>query len=217
MFYNTIVVFTVLMEHFSCFFVECAEQSDRKEHSSERFILDFCGYNLKNAAENQDKGDIMKIYVRRAVQGDEPRILDILLQVNNVHAEGRPDIFKKGGRKYTREQLSMLLVDESRPIFVAIDEESGDILGYGFCAIIDTAETSNLKPRRELYIDDLCVDEVYRGNGIGQIIFDYIREYAKEIGSYHLTLNVWACNPSAMKFYEKQGMQMLKKEMEILL
>ena len=45
----------------------------------------------------------------------------------------------------------------------------------------------------------------------------YIREYAKEIGSYHLTLNVWACNPSAMKFYEKQGMQMLKKEMEILL
>ena len=159
----------------------------------------------------------MKIYVRRAVQGDEPRILDILLQVNNVHAEGRPDIFKKGGRKYTREQLSMLLVDESRPIFVAIDEESGDILGYGFCAIIDKAETSNLKPRRELYIDDLCVDEVYRRNGIGQIIFDYIREYAKEIGSYHLTLNVWACNPSAMKFYEKQGMQMLKKEMEILL
>ena len=88
------------MEHFSCFFVECAEQSDRKEHSSERFILDFCGYNLKNAAENQDKGDIMKIYVRRAVQGDEPRILDILLQVNNVHAEGRPDIFKKDGTLY---------------------------------------------------------------------------------------------------------------------
>jgi GNAT superfamily N-acetyltransferase len=53
--------------------------------------------------------------------------------------------------------------------------------------------------------------------GAGQIIYDYIKEYAKEIGCYHMTLNVWACNPSAMRFYEKQGMQMLKKEMEILL
>jgi GNAT superfamily N-acetyltransferase len=53
--------------------------------------------------------------------------------------------------------------------------------------------------------------------GTGQIIYDFIKDYAKEIGCYHLTLNVWACNPSAMKFYEKQGMQMLKKEMEIIL
>lgn len=160
---------------------------------------------------------IMKINVRKAGHGDVPRIIDILLQVNNVHAEGRPDIFKKGGRKYTAEQLEMILEDESRPIFVAVSEETGDVLGYGFCVIIDTAETNNLHPRRELYIDDLCVDEVYRRNGIGQIIFDYIRGYAKEIGSYHLTLNVWACNPQAMSFYEKQGMKMLKKEMEILL
>ena len=159
----------------------------------------------------------MKIGVRRAVHSDEPRIQDILLQVNSVHAEGRPDIFKQGGRKYTSEQLRLLMEDESRPIFVAVDEETGDVLGYGFCVIIDTVETSNMMPRRELYIDDLCVDEIYRRHGIGQIIFDYIREYAKEIGSYHLTLNVWACNPSAMKFYEKQGMVMLKKEMEILL
>ena len=118
----------------------------------------------------------MNISVRRASHSDEPRIQDILLQVNNVHADGRPDIFKKGGRKYTREQLSVLMEDESRPIFVAVDEETGDVLGYGFCVIIDTAESDNLNPRRELYIDDLCVDEVYRRHGIGQIIFDYIRE-----------------------------------------
>lgn len=158
----------------------------------------------------------MSVLVRRAVHDDEPGILDILLQVNNVHAKGRPDIFKKDGRKYTREQLGLLLEDESRPIFVAVDE-AGEVLGYGFCVIIDTAENSNLHPRRELYIDDLCVDEKYRRMGIGQVIFDRIVEYAREIGSYHLTLNVWACNPSAMKFYEKQGMAMLKKEMEIIL
>ena len=158
----------------------------------------------------------MDIIVRRAVHEDEPRILDILLQVNNIHADGRPDIFKKDGRKYTREQLSVLIDDESRPIFVAVNE-NGNVLGYGFCAIIDTAENSNMKPRRELYIDDLCVDSTFRRGGVGKKIFDYIREFAREIGSYHITLNVWACNPQAMAFYEKQGMQMLKKEMEIIL
>ena len=160
---------------------------------------------------------IMKINVRRAGHGDVPRIIDILLQVNNVHAEGRPDIFKKGGRKYTAEQLEMIIDDESRPIFVAASADTGDVLGYGSCALSATAETGNMYQRRELYIDDLCVDEVYRRTGVGQITFDYIRGYATEIGSYHITLNVWACNPQAMRFYEKQGMKMLKKEMEILL
>ena len=158
----------------------------------------------------------MEVSIRKAVHEDEPQILDILLQVNNIHADGRPDIFKKDGRKYTREQLGILIDDDSRPIFVAIDE-NGSILGYGFCAVIDTAENSNLKPRRELYIDDLCVDSKYRRSGVGQVIFDYICEYARKIGIYHVTLNVWACNPQAMAFYEKQGMRMLKKEMEIIL
>ena len=158
----------------------------------------------------------MKLRVRRAEHRDEPRILDLLLQVNNVHADGRPDIFITDMRKYTDGQLSLLIDDVTRPIFVAVDEDEY-VYGYGFCIVTEVKEGSNLRPIKTLYIDDLCVDQSVRRMGTGQIIYDFIKDYAKEIGCYHLTLNVWACNPSAMKFYEKQGMQMLKKEMEIIL
>ena len=158
----------------------------------------------------------MKLRVRRAEHRDEPRILDLLLQVNNVHADGRPDIFIADRRKYTDGQLSLLIDDVTRPIFVAVDEDEY-VYGYGFCIVTEVKEGSNLQPIKTLYIDDLCVDQTVRRMGTGQILYDFIKDYAKEIGCYHLTLNVWACNPSAMKFYEKQGMQMLKKEMEIIL
>lgn len=158
----------------------------------------------------------MELTVRRAEHRDEPRILDLLLQVNNVHAEGRPDIFIADRKKYTDGQLALLMEDDTRPIFVAADE-NGYVWGYGFCIITEVTEGTNLQPIKTLYIDDLCVDQTLRRMGAGQKIYNYILDYAKEIGCYHLTLNVWACNPSAMKFYEKQGMQMLKKVMEVIL
>ena len=141
---------------------------------------------------------------------------ELLTQVCNVHSAGRPDIFRKNTQKYTAEELEILIADHTRPIFVGVDGQDR-VMGYGFCVIIEYSGNQLLHDRRELYIDDLCVDEKARGGGIGGTIFSFIKAYAKEIGCYHVTLNVWACNPDAMAFYESRGMKMLKKEMEILL
>ena len=56
-----------------------------------------------------------------------------------------------------------------------------------------------------------------RGRGIGKVLYDYAVEYARENGYYNLTLNVWACNPSAMRFYEKCGLKVQKVGMELVL
>lgn len=155
------------------------------------------------------------IRIRRAAGSDIPRIADLLMQVARVHQLGRPDIFKAGTRKYTDDELEVLLTDENRPIFVAVDD-GGVVLGYAFCVILEKG-SHVLNPMRTLYIDDLCVDSAARRQRVGQSLFDYVKTYAKEIGCYNLTLNVWACNPGAMAFYESQGMTMLKKEMETIL
>jgi ribosomal protein S18 acetylase RimI-like enzyme len=68
-----------------------------------------------------------------------------------------------------------------------------------------------------LYIDDLCVDAAMRGHGIGKVLYDYAVDYARGNGYYNLTLNVWACNPSAMRFYEKCGLSVQKIGMELVL
>ncbi|MBP3913221.1 MAG: GNAT family N-acetyltransferase [Lachnospiraceae bacterium] len=157
-----------------------------------------------------------EIKVRRAEKRDIPRVLELLTQVCMVHHNGRPDIFKADSQKYHAEELELLFEDETRPVFVGVDEHDR-VLGYGFCVLVDYSGSNVQVERTELYLDDLCVDESARGKGVGSVIFDYIRSYAKEIGCYHLTLNVWACNPGAMAFYESKGMEMLKKEMEIVL
>ena len=153
--------------------------------------------------------------IRRACEKDIPKIEDLLLQVCLVHHNGRPDIFKVG-TKYCEEELKDLIKDESRPILVSVDEKDA-VMGYCFSIFQQHVNNSVLTDIKTLYIDDLCVDESLRGKHIGKELYEAAVKLAKESGCYNLTLNVWSCNPSAMKFYEAQGLLPQKVAMELVL
>ncbi len=153
--------------------------------------------------------------IRRAVSADLKQLSGLLYQVAAVHHEGRPDLFRAASKKYTDDQLLSLLKDESRPVFVG--EENGKLLCHLFCVVEEVKDSPCLCDRRTLYIDDLCVDENYRGKGVGQQMYAFIKQWAKEQGFYNITLNVWACNPSAQRFYEKLGLRPQKLGMEEIL
>ena len=153
--------------------------------------------------------------IRRAKKEDSPYILKLLEQVLEVHHKGRPDIFKGNCRKYTQSELYDIIADDSKPIFVA--EENDIVLGYAFCVITQHINNNILTDIKSLYIDDLCVDENARGKHIGKTLYNFVLDYAKEIGCYNITLNVWSLNESAMKFYEKCGLTPQKITMEKIL
>ena len=140
---------------------------------------------------------------------------ELLAQVNLVHHLGRPDIFRLG-RKYTDEELAQILTDPSRPILVRTDEEDVP-LGYAFCLYQQHKDSLLMTDIKTLYIDDLCVDESKRGLHIGKELFDAAVALARESGCYNLTLNVWSCNPGALRFYEKCGLVPQKVGMEMIL
>lgn len=153
--------------------------------------------------------------VRYACEKDIDKIEDLLSQVDLVHHNSRPDIFKIG-KKYSKEQLKELLKDETRPILVCADEEDR-VMGYCFCMEQQYQNHSVMTDIKTLYIDDLCVDETLRGKHIGRVLFDAAVNLAKERNCYNITLNVWSCNPSAIRFYEAMGMLPQKIGMELLL
>ena len=153
--------------------------------------------------------------IRRAMEKDIPKIGDLLRQVCLVHHNGRPDIFNVG-RKYSDEELKVLLQDESRPILVAVDEQDG-VKGYCFCIFQQHVDNSVLTDIKTLYIDDLCVDENLRGQHIGKELYNAALQLAKDSGCYNVTLNVWSCNQSALRFYEACGLKPQKIGMEIVL
>ena len=58
--------------------------------------------------------------IRKAEEKDIPRILELLKQVLQVHADIRPDIFIPGTTKYTIDELAELLKNKEKPIYVAL-------------------------------------------------------------------------------------------------
>lgn len=154
--------------------------------------------------------------IRRARECDMKDINRLLVQVNMVHHQGRPDLFRAGKKKYTDEQLRELIHDDSRPIFVAMDDQER-VLGYAFCIFQQHLDDNILTDIRTLYIDDLCVDETIRGQHIGKSLYEAVLAFARESGCYNVTLNVWTLNEGAMKFYEKCGLKPQKVGMETIL
>ncbi|MBO5889188.1 MAG: GNAT family N-acetyltransferase [Clostridia bacterium] len=153
--------------------------------------------------------------IRLAVEKDINKIENLLSQVDLIHHNGRPDIFKIGN-KYTTLQLIDLLKDKNRPILVCVDDNDV-VLGYCFCIYQQHLNDSILTDIKTLYIDDLCVDEKMRGKNIGKKLYDAAVQLAKETGCYNVTLNVWSLNPSALRFYEKCGLTPQKICMEKIL
>ncbi len=153
--------------------------------------------------------------VRRAKFEDIPSILDLLVQVDMVHHNGRPDLFKGPTTKYNGEKLKEIIADDSTPVFVCVEDDM--VLGHMFCIFKQEKDDSVLTDIRTLYIDDICVDEKARGLGVGKSLFEFIRDYAKSEGFYNITLNVWSCNSGALKFYEAMGMEPQKIGMEMVL
>lgn len=154
--------------------------------------------------------------IRRAENRDIDDVLRLLVQVNMVHHNGRPDLFKGPTTKYTEAELKAILSDDATPVFVGVDGD-GRVLGHGFCVLQRQANTRLMVENRTLYIDDICVDEAARGRGVGRAIYAHILDCARGLGCHNVTLNVWCCNPGAMAFYEKLGLAPYKVGMEQIL
>ena len=153
--------------------------------------------------------------IRRACVKDIEAILRLLVQVNMVHHEGRPDLFNGPATKYTSEELEELLKDDSRPVFVY--EDGNGVEGYCFCIHQQHLNDNILTDIKTLYIDDLCVDENVRGKHIGAALLDHVTGYAREQGCYNITLNVWELNQGAKQFYLNHGLGVQKTGLEMIL
>lgn len=153
--------------------------------------------------------------IRFAQAKDVPGILALLRQVGKVHHEGRPDLFRAGAQKYGASQVLAMLDKAQTPIFVAVEGET--VLGYGFCAVSAHEGDPVFTEHTTLYIDDLCVDENHRRQGVGSAIYREILRYAHVRKCHNITLNVWSCNGPALAFYEKCGLKPQKIGLETVL
>ena len=156
----------------------------------------------------------MNYEIRRACPKDIKRIIKLLHQVNMVHYEIRPDLFKPLTTKYGEQELESILKDDNKPVFVYDD---GEVRGYAFCQLTEVRDNLLLQDCKSLYIDDICVDEQARGRHVGKALYEYVCEFARQAGCHNITLNVWEGNEAALSFYRNMGMLIQKTTMEVIL
>ena len=118
--------------------------------------------------------------IRKAEKKDMGAITKLLLQVHEVHAQGRPDIFKPGGIKYDEAELEKVIEDEkNRPVFVY--EEDGEVKGYIFCIEPNEPDAGHpdlifrpLYPRREVKLFFIKKDHPLHAES-SSVFFRYLR------------------------------------------
>ena len=158
----------------------------------------------------------MEGFVRRATKDDIPALEKLLVQVNMVHHILRPDLFNGPTVKYTDDELRAVLTNDDSPVFV-YEGPGGEVLGHAFCLFRTRDNLRLFTPVKTLYIDDICVDEGHRGQGIASALYDAVLKLARESGCYNITLNVYEDNGAALAFYRSRGMKVQSYSMETIL
>lgn len=158
----------------------------------------------------------MKFRIREAVAEDREKIRPLQKQIADLHRDGRPDLFKEEVRYFDEDSFNWRINEPTHFVLIA-EGENGEALGYAFAWIRYIRDHSTYLDRNELYIDDVCVLEKHQRQGIGRMIFDTLKEKAKENGCKTMELGVFSFNKNAIAFYESVGMTERIKRMEMVL
>ena len=155
------------------------------------------------------------VEVRRAREDELERVNELRMQVNAIHVAGKPEVFKPGFPEELRNYIYAIHKDPEQFITVAVKDET--ICGFAVLHHINRPENPFMKERDFLDIDEFCVDEAFRRQGVASEMIDFIREFAKEKGFHRIELNMWEFNQDALAFYEAAGFQTFRRYMEMFI
>ena len=151
--------------------------------------------------------------IRFAEYQDLESISKLRKQVNDLHVNGEPEFFKAGFSQELADQIFTIFHDPNQRIVV--DEIDGSICAFAVLNHITRPETPFMHERDYLDIDEFCVDESYRRQGIGTDMIRFICDFAKHEGFTRVELNMWEFNRDALRFYESVGFVTYRRYMRI--
>ena len=153
--------------------------------------------------------------IRFAKEDELERINVLRKQVNDLHVEGRPDVFKPGFNEELQNYVYYIFKDPEQKIVVA--DKDGEICGFAILHHIYKPENPFMKVRDFLDIDEFCVDEKHRREAIATAMVEFIKNFAIEQGYHRLELNMWEFNQDALAFYEAAGFETFRRYMEMFI
>ena len=152
----------------------------------------------------------MEVIVRLPRLQDYERVSKIMDQVQQLHVEWRPDVYKPASHLITMDMFEAILKDENW--YVA--EADGVVVGV--LELMKRHVESPAQVMKDvLFISTMAVDEKYRGKGIGHLFFEKVKRLKQEKGYDTIELQVNAKNRLAYEMYRKYGFTEKSINMEL--
>lgn len=154
----------------------------------------------------------MDIEIRFAEEKDYNQVEKIMKQVQVMHTEWRPDVYKNIEILLPLD-MYMDYVNNRELIVATLDSEG--VVGI-LIYVTRNISGGPMVDRKVMFIDSMGVDEQYRGQGIGRELFAFARNLCEEQDYDGLELQVNAKNVAAKRMYEKYGFTEKSVNMELL-
>lgn len=135
-----------------------------------------------------------------ATASDREAVNALAMQVHTLHVGWRPDIFFMPQELYPQERMEAEI--QKKSLYVA--RQNGIVEGYALLERRDV-EAPGLVKRSVLVVNELCVSEDLRGQGVGRSMMEEIHTLAKKLGCTDLQLSVQPENEAALALYRKCG------------
>lgn len=135
-----------------------------------------------------------------AKESDFEAVKRLSVQIHDLHAGWRPDLYCRSEEPYPREKF----LEDIKNRLVYTAKVSGVVAGYVTLSIQDKGGPG-IVSHRVMRVDSICVDETVRGQGIGKAIAEDVRALARAFGCREVVLSVHPENDDAVFFYQKCG------------
>jgi len=143
--------------------------------------------------------------------------LDILVTLNvevqNLHVGFEPEIFKVPSPDEIKTFFKNLFKNGNWKILISYEGEQPT--GYISIQIGGHEEHAFCYQQKWLYIDHICVKKNFRRKGVGTMLIDAAKDFAKQHNINRIILDVWSVNENAKAFFKKEGFKTFIERMKM--
>ena len=144
--------------------------------------------------------------IRQATSADVPQLSSLCMDVQSLHAEHHPEVFKfPQSGDFAIAFFEEMVADRAVRIFIA--EENGSAVGYLLCKLIEREENPFTFATRLLYIDQISVRPAAHRQGVGTALMQQAEMLAREWEVKRIQLDSWDFNVNAHAFFERLGFE----------
>lgn len=152
------------------------------------------------------------VTVRPALEDELPRVNELRRMVNDVHVNGRPDIFRSGFCDALAEHVYDKFDSPDSGVLVALLD--GTVCGFAIVEYIHRPQSPYNLERSYYHVEEFGTDPAFRRRGVATAMVAYMRADAKARGFKKLELDMWEFNRDALAFYESVGFRTFRRYME---